>query len=167
MSAINFTKIDGTSVMRLFRWIKVLRMGKNDIQECKQAVPFGVDSNPLKGMVAIYSRASCDGEAAIIGYIHKHNIADIGEIRLFATDDDDNEKFYVWLKKNGTLELGGDSENLTRFSPLNQALTQVTTDINAEFTVIAGLFAGLGVTYVPTPITVDILAAKINEIKTL
>lgn len=178
---MNFTKVDGTSVMRLFRWIKVLRMGRHDIQECKQASPFGIDSNPIKGMVAVYDVSGTNGEAVIVVYVHKHNIAAAGETRIFCTNDDDEEQFYVWLKKNGTLELGGDQYNLVRYQQLETAFNQLRSDFNAlvanynahQHTYInsAGNPAAttVGVVNPANGVvsTADMSSAKINEIKTL
>lgn len=173
---MNFTKVDGTSVMRLFRWIKVLRKGTKDILEEKQSSPWGIDSNPIKDMVAVYDMSGCNGEGIILGYVHKHNIAAVGETRLFCTNDNDEEQFYVWLKKDGTLELGGNSNHLVKYQELKTAFDQLRTDFNNLVSVFnthvhAGVTTGGGSSGVTpttgTASTADMSTAKINEIKTL
>ena len=157
--------------------VKVLRMGTADVQLPKQANNFGIDSNPVKDMVAIYQRSSANGNAVIVGYLQKNSLADIGETRLFSTDQEGEVQMYVWAKNDGTLLLGGDSKNLVRYQELETAfnsLKSTVDDLISKFnahTHILTLSSGTGSAAIPanpgTPSTADITGAKINEIKTL
>lgn len=165
---IKVLKVTQTSFDKLKRLVVKAWNGKSDVRTALEATPYGIDSRPVKDMITMYLRSELDGSEYILGYLNKNRLADIGETRLFSTDADGGLKFYVWLKKDGTLQLGGSAHNLVRYAPLNTALQSEVTAINAEFTKIAtALNALIPGIYVPTPVTLDISASKINEIKTL
>ena len=54
-----------------------------------------------------------------------------GEFRTYATDDDGAEKFYIWQKKDGTCEIGGDTNFAVKYNELlqeyNKTKTYITT----------------------------------------
>jgi len=107
-------------------------------------------------------------------------LAESGETRFFSTDDNGTLKNYIWLKKTGNIEIGGSSDNMVRYSKLEQAFNQLKSDFNnlviAYNTHIhpvpnAVPLAPGPVVTTPTvssgsPSTANILPAKINEIKT-
>lgn len=180
---VQFTKVISTAINDLLRYIKVQRYGLDDIQEANESAPFGDDSNPVKGMVAIYSPTSQRGEMVIIGYINKNRLADIGEKRIFSTDSAGDLSTYIWLKNDGTMEIGGDTDFMVRYSELasgfntlrgdlNDLITKYNTHIHPAVGVDTITAAPVTVTVTPTvtqeiPSTADISGAKINEIKTL
>lgn len=165
---MQLVKIISSEIKSLKRTIKALRFGKNDVQNTIEAMPYGIDSAPIKDMVAVYSETSERGKAVIIGYINKNQIAEPGEFRTFSTDSSGDVQFYIYQKKDGTCHFGGDADNLVRYKKLKDAMDQLVLDLKAEFTLIqAGILAGGG-SYNPTPtFDIDISAAKIIEIKTL
>lgn len=146
---------------------KFKRFGNADVQTSFEASPYGIDSNPIKGMVAVYSETSEKGKTVLVGYINKDQLAGPGETRLFSTDDAGVLKTYCWLKNDGTIELGGSVDNLVRFIPLQTAINSLQTQLNAELTKIQIAISALGGTYAIEPIEVDISESKIEEIKTL
>lgn len=147
--------------------IKFLRYGKDDVHESLQVLPHGIDSNPVKDMVAVYSPTDDKGDSVILGYILKKALVDKGEIKIFSTDDQGTEKFFLHCKKDGTAIFGGQNDNLVRYNPLASAHASLDAAINAELTKIAAGLAGVGGAYVPSPINTNILGAKITQIKTL
>ncbi len=149
------------------RIVKLLRLGRSDVRTAYESMPFGIDGNPVKSMVAVYSKTSNDSSPIIIGYINRNQLSDIGELRTFSTDINGNVKFYTWLKNDGTFEIGGNSDNAVRYNALNTALQQQVTKINTELAKINVAIAALGGTYTVSPISLDITAAKITEVKTL
>jgi len=161
------------------RIIKFLRFGrKDDIQTALQAAPHGIDSNPVKDLIAIYAPTNEKGETVIIGYLNKNQLAEIGEIRTYSTDENGEIKFYTWLKNDGTMELGGNSKNLTRFQELESGFNQLRDDHNDlvnAFNTHMHPTAGSGPPSIPTPgtgipaqpSTASIEDAKIEEIKSL
>lgn len=158
--------------------IKFLGSGKSDVQEKNQIAPFGIDSNPIKDMIAIYMPTSEIGREVVVGYINKNQIADIGEIRIHSTDADGNDSISLHLKNDGTAEFGGDSDFMVRYSALETAFNELKADFNSLVTKynshihpFVGLAAGVPgfttpTTTTETPSTADITGAKIDEIKT-
>ena len=159
------------------RIITVTCFGKNDHSQASEAMPFGVDANPIAGMHAIYSYTSMLGQPVIIGYINTSQLASAGEMRLYATDGNGAIKGYTWLKADGTYEILGNDDNMVRYSKLETAFNELKSDLNSliskfnSHTHILTLSSGTG-TAAPTattdtPSTADITPAKITRIKTI
>lgn len=149
------------------RIIKVRVLGLDDIQTCFESAPYGNDSNPIKDMQAVYAKTGDRGKTIIIGYINKNQLADIGENRMYATDSDGNLKFFIWLKNDGTCQLGGDGHNAVRYTPLNTGLQQLVDALQVQLGLIATGIAAGGGSYTPGTLTLDITDSRIDEIKTL
>jgi len=107
-----------------------------------------------------------------------NQLAGIGEHRTFSTDSDGSVKFYVWLKSNGTLELGGSSKHLARYEELKAGFDELKQNFNDHLTAFNTHMhptAGTGAPSPPTPgtgipalpSTASIDSSKIEEIKTL
>jgi hypothetical protein len=170
----NFTTVISSSINSLVRTIKILRYGKSDIQTPSEILPYGLDSNPIKDMIALYCPTDEKGQTAIIGYINKNQKAKPGEFRTFATDKDGVEKFYTWMKDDGTMEIGGDTnfavlfnELKTEFNKLkkshNDFLTEYQTHIHSGGT-ISGSTGPTVSTQLPNASNID--NAKNTKIKT-
>jgi hypothetical protein len=160
------------------RVIKVLRYGRRDWQTALEVSPYGIDSNPIKDMIAIYSETGSRGDTVIIGYINKNQLAKPGELRLYATDKDGAQKFYTWMKDDGTYEIGGNTKHMARFEELESGFNTLKTDLNNlvnAFNSHMHATAGTGPPVPPTPgsgipaiaSVASIASAKIDEIKTL
>lgn len=157
--------------------VKFLGSGKKDIQEKDQVSPFGIDSSPIKDMIAVYSVTSEIGNEVIVGYIQKNQISDIGETRLFSTNSEGTEQISLHLKNDGTAEFGGDSDFMVRFSVLQSEYNELRDSHNS----LVNKWNAFALAYVPgSPSTIglpptastastssgDISGAKIEEIKT-
>lgn len=165
---MNSAKVDSFSIDSVVRRIvKVLRKGKSDVQTGLEVSPAQVDSAPLKDMVAIYAPTGSNGKAIIIGYINKNQKAEAGEFRAYSLDANAEEQIYIWLKKDGIIELGGTVDNAVRYSKLNDGLGTFKDLIQAELVKIQTSIAGVGGVYTPGTLTVNISQSKIDEIKTL
>ncbi|MGB0881436.1 MAG: hypothetical protein ACPGSO_00675 [Vicingaceae bacterium] len=174
---LNFVKTLSSEIdSKARRVIKFLRLGKRDVQTSLEAMPFGVDSVPVKNLVAVYAPTSEKGQTVIIGYINKNAIADVGEFRAYSTNSDGEEQNYIWIKNDGTIEIGGDSDNMVRYSQIEASVNELKNDINDLKNIFsawvtapndggAALKTALAA-YYTTPIVQDITGAKINEIKT-
>jgi hypothetical protein len=146
--------------------VKLLRFGLNDTQTAIEISPYGVDSNPIKDMIALYDKTPGSGETVIVGYMNKNRLSAPGEFRAFSTDSSGNLKSYIWLKNNGNLELNGNADHAVRFQALETALNNMVNLISENLPLIeAGIVAGGG-TYTPIPVTLDISAAKIDTVLT-
>lgn len=158
------------------RLVKFLRFGKSDVQTALQVAPYGIDSNPVKDMVAIYAPTQQKGETVVIGYINKNQLANVGEFRMFSTDENGTLKFAIYLKNDGTVEIGGNTKNMTRFQELESGFNELRSDFNAHVQKFnahthPGVQSGGAVTGATTtpsdPSAASIAGAKIDQIKTL
>lgn len=149
------------------RWIiKMTRYTKKDTVEARQVSPYGLDSNPIPGLVAIYGHTESVKDCVVVGYILPRQLAALGEIRLYSTDQDGNIKSFVWLKNDGTMNLNGSAKHLARFEELETAFNQLKSDFNGH--THAGVTPGGGTTATPLPQSAaDISGAKAETIKTL
>lgn len=173
----NFVKVISTEIDTIKRRVvKILRFGKSDVQTALECGHYGIDSNPIKDMVAVYAPTEEKGKVAIIGYINKNQKALPGEFRMFSTDANGTEKFYVWLKNDETIEIGGDSNFAVKFNELKTEFNALKTDYNNHINEYnlhthLGVTVGSGATGITTPSTntntSNIDNAKNDKIKTI
>ena len=162
------SKVISTSITNSKRLVKFLGFGKNDVQEKNESAPFGIDSNPVKDMVAIMVPSSEIGREIVIGYINTNQLAGVGETRLFSTNESGVIQIAIHLKNDGTIEIGGNNDNLVRFTELKAGFEQLKSDFNSLVNLYnLHVHAGTGVPTisVSTPSTASINASKINELK--
>lgn len=160
-----------------FRKIKIRRLGNGDIQTARQVTPFGIDSSPIKKMRAVYAETNKKGKPVIVGYLNKELLAAEGETRIFSVDGDGALSIFVWLKSDGTIQLGGDADNLSRHSKLKEVVDELQDDIatlKQNFTSWVPVPNDGGAalktataTWAGTALVKNIDDAKIDEIKTL
>ena len=111
-------------------FIKILRFGNSDVQTAKQVSPWGVDSKPVAGKVAVHAKTTNAGDSVILGYIVESTLTDEGETRIYCTDTAGVEKNYIFLRKDGKIELGGNADNLAAFADLKSGFDQLRLDVN-------------------------------------
>lgn len=159
------------------RIVKVRRRGKDDIQTAKEYSPFGVDSNPPAGMRAIFAETGIKGKTALIGYLNLDKLAEVGETRFYSLKPDKTLSTFIWLKNDETMQIGGDTDFMVRFSKLKEVVDELQEDI----TTLKAAFSGWVVVpndgggalklittdWFGTPLVKDIDLAKIEEIKTI
>ena len=163
-----------------YRTIKVFVFGEEDVQTPNEVMPFGLDSCPTKDVLAAYSSTSATSDNIIIGYYNKNQKAAAGEYRTYATDSEGVEAFYTWMKADGTMEIGGDTDNMVRYSELETAFNELKSDFNdlvskynshihtTTATIGTGPVGVISPTATTgTPTAADITPSKIEEIKTL
>ncbi len=148
------------------RIVTVYLLGRTDVQEAIQSAPYGIDSNPIKDMVAVFAQTGERGKTVIVGYLNKNQIAAIGETRLYSTDEDGNVKISIYLKNDGTAELAGNEDNLVRFVPLDDFVGALNNFFNQQLPLIASGIATGGGSYTPGTANFNISGAKIDELKT-
>ena len=141
-------------------FIKILRYGKSDVQTSDQYLPFGIDSKPVKELVAAQATTNDKGETIVFGYLIRSEATKEGETRIFATNAEGAEVFSVYFKNDGTCEFGGTADNFVRYLKLNEGMQNFVTDLNtklvAAFTTLGGSWPGT---------SLDISGSKIDEIK--
>lgn len=155
-------KLTGSLVREGRRLITAIIYGKDGVRDSYECSPFGIDSNPYKGIKTVYSTTTNSGEQVNIGYINENVRAAVGETYIYSTNTSGALSFTIKIKNDGTCEMGGNADNAVRYTPLNTGLQNELTAINANFATIA---TALSIT-LPT-VTLNISASKINEIKTL
>lgn len=178
---MNFVKVISTELDNLQRLVvKVLRFGRGDVQTSDQITPHGIDSNPVKDMIAVYAKTEQKGETVILGYLNRNMLAAVGELRLYSTNANGETQIYHWLKSDGTMELGGSSKHLARFEELKAGFDQLKDDLNdqkSKWNAFVAAYVPGGPSSVGLPATLagqnspvstaSIDDAKIDEIKTL
>jgi hypothetical protein len=163
---MNVVTIISTAKDSLNRIIpKFLRLGLNDVQTSKQLAPFGVDSNPIKDMAALYAKAGEKGETFIVGYVNVQSLANVGEVRLFSTNNNGVVQVDIKVRNNGNIELGGNANNLVKYTPLNTGLNNQLNGINTELVKIQAAIAALGGAYAYAPVTLNISSSQVNNLK--
>ena len=164
-------KIFSSLIKNGARIVKLLRYGRTDTQTANQIAPAGIDSGPVKDMIAIYSPTTKRGNKVIIGYISRNSIAEAGELRLYSQNDEGVEQGCVYLKNDGTLELLSDADNAIRYSEMKTAFDTLRDDLNSLVNLYnlhihptpsgpSSVTVSLG-----TPSVADMTASKIDEIK--
>lgn len=88
--------------------------GRGDTKDVKESGPFGMDSNPTNGKVALFQRSEVYGKYYVIGYLNTQQKSEVGEARLFATDANGTFKFNIWIRNDGAV-LIGDSDDPASF----------------------------------------------------
>jgi hypothetical protein len=160
---ITYSKVKSAIIENGKRILKVLEFGAKTAVE---VAPFGDDGNPVKDMTAIYGRTSASGDAVILGYINKNQLATPGEKRIYSLKPDGGLSIDIFLRTDGTMEIGGNTDNMVKFIPLDAALKNQDTLINAELIKIASAIAALGGAYAPITVATDISPSKLDTIKT-
>lgn len=160
---ITLAKIKSSLLEKAKRILKVEQFGAKTAIE---SGPFGEDSSPLKDMIAIYTNTSESGEQVILGYINKNQLASPGEKRIYSLRPDGTLSFAIHLKNDGTVEVGGNTDNMVKFIPLDAALKNQDTAINTELAKIATAITSVGGTYVPGTVSTDISLSKLENVKT-
>jgi len=147
---------------------RVLKVLQYDVKTVNEAMPFGEDSIPLKDMIAIYAETSENSDSVIVGYINENQLPKVkeGEKRLYSLKPDGSLSFEIYLKGDGTIEIGGNQFSAVKYEPLDAALKAQDVLINAELakiaTVLNTLLPG---SYVLSPVSTNPLLAKSNTIK--
>lgn len=163
---IKISKVNKTTVTSVaMRIVKVLTMGKISVNEAYESSPFGVDSNPPKGVRAIYAESMDDGVKVILGYINNKQKAETGGYRIFSVDSNGDESNDIYIRPNGDIEIGGNTDNAVKWSELNNSISQIQTDVNTQLGLIATGIAVAGGAYTPTPIAVSLTSSKSEKVK--
>ena len=158
---ISLAKVKSFVIEEGKRIVKVLQHG---VKTAKEVSPFGIDSGPLEDMTAIYLETENRNEAVIVGYINKNRVAEAGEIRLYSTGPLYQEKSYIYLKKDGKININGDAFSAVRFEPLKSSFSSLDLSVNTELGKISASIAALSGTYLPGVINTSIDNSKSEDI---
>lgn len=158
---IILSKTVSARVVNAMRLIKAICFGKNDVRECNEVGPYGWDSCPQPGVVAVYMDTTSKGDNVIVGYANKGQICTPGESRMFFTDTAGALKYFVHVKEDKiVMGIGTPANHLTQWEGLNTALQAYFTSLNTA--IGAGVVSGGG-TYTP-PSAPSLTTAKTTNI---
>lgn len=127
---IKLLKVTQSAYNDLRQLVVTVWNGKSDTRTAKLATPSGVDANPIKNLTAVYAKTEMDGKEVLVGFINTQLLADVGELRLFATDSTGTLKGYTWLKNNGELHLLGETNFAVKFNELATEFNALKTTVN-------------------------------------
>lgn len=174
-AVMNVVKVLETFIEEGRRIVKILRNGRDDVQTSKQVTPFGFESNPTSNSIGLYTSTATRNRTYVMGYIAENVDTEVGETRIYSTNDDGEIQISFHFKNDGTVEMGGDADNLMRYNELKSAFDELRDDFNSLVNaynthVHPGVTPGNGATVITattaTPSSADMSASKINELKT-
>jgi len=168
------------------RVIKVRSLGRSAARTAHLVQPFGEDSKPIAWM-PIYADTETTGQPIVIGFINPNVDSELlnGEKKIFSTNENGEESFYLLLKNDGTSQIGGTGDYMVRYNELETAFNKLKEDHNKVVTKLnsiitafttwivvptdggAALKALVGTLQQEAASTADITPAKIEEIETI
>jgi len=162
---IRIAKFNEATINKARRILKVFVRSKIDVFTSYQVGQHGDDSCPVKDADLVHTKTATD-DSVILGVISTNQKCNPGERRIFATDSTGVEKIDIYLRNDGTIEVGGTGDNFVKYTPLNSAMSQLILDINAELVKISAGVATGGGSYVVSPLSLNLSGAKTTKIKT-
>lgn len=158
------------------RTVKSLVYGSNGRNTQLEAMPFGTDAVPIENYRAIVVQSQTREKRFVLGYVNKSQEASPGDHRIYSLTSEGLLATSIWLKSDGTIEVGGDTDFMVRYSVLEAAFNELRSDFNSLVSTYnshthAGVSPGGGTTAPTTSSgsssSADISGAKIDEIKTI
>lgn len=143
------------------RMLQYLGMGKLPYTAAEY-MPWGVDSAPVNNVRALTAETENRNSRVVTGYENVSQKAAPGEFRCYATDVDGNVVVDIYLRNNGTIEAGGNTNHLTQWEALNTALNSYFSSLN---TAITEGVATAGGSYTPPTSPFNMDGAKTNNFK--
>jgi hypothetical protein len=156
--------------------VKFRGSGRDDIQEVVSISQYGIDSVPVSKLIALQAKTQVSGESVIVGFILSDRVAEIGETRVYSTDEDGVLQTYIHLKNDGTIDFGGQGDFLTRFTPTEATIVEIQNDITTLKNILStwvpvpndggAALKAAAATWAATPLIESISDAKISEFNT-
>lgn len=159
------TTIKSSSLAKKMRIIIGVLFEPTDSKQAQEIAPYGYDAAPVAGLTALYLQTSKRSAPVFAGYVNTNQLAVPGEVRIFATDENGNEKCRIWLFGDRSIEIGGsgprghNTRHLTRFEDLNTSLAAWKEELDLQLTAIG---AAAGSPY--TAPTLDISSAETSKL---
>lgn len=156
--------------------VKFTGSGREDTQEVVTVSSFGIDSFPIKDLIAIQAKTQVSGESVVVGFILKDRVADVGETRIYSTNENGVVQQYIHLKNDGTAEFGGTGDFLTRYLPTAATIEEIQDDIATLKNILStwvpvpndggAALKTAAASWAATPLIESISDAKITEFNT-
>lgn len=159
---ITFSKVKGSVIENGKRIVKVLQFGA---KTAKESYPFGFDSSAPDDLTAVYAETSNAGDAVVIGYINRNQVAALGESRVYAVDAAGEVVSFVFCRNSGVLELNGSDYSGVRFQELKTATDNANTLLNAELVKVQAALVSLGGAYARLDVSTNLTATESPTVK--
>jgi len=167
---MNIFIVNNSIIKKSRRFIKTLF--SRDSHDSVQLAPYGDDSCPLDNTKGVKTPTDNESVHVVLGYLNRNVKAEKGEKRFYSQKPNGDESFYIYLKNDGTCEIGGSDDNLIRYSEmkksfdeLREGLNNLVTTFNSHTHPVSGT-ATLSPTTPATSSTASMVPAKIDNIKT-
>ncbi len=111
----------------------------NLIKSPRQVLPPGIDAVPIEGdqgVMLVIGQSS--GKGVQIG-VYPDPQAESGEVRFYSRDDAGAQQAFLWIKKDGNIEINGDADFAVAFNDLKSGFDTLKGDINTFITTIFNL----------------------------
>lgn len=163
-----------------FRFVTFYGTSRSDVLKKIQYTPFGFDSVPTKDTPLVFEESGIRGKGGVLGYAKVVDELNEGDSAMYATDAEGNIVGKLIMLNDGTFKIGGDTDNMVRFTKLEEGFNDLRSDLNSligkwntfctSYVPGSPATVGLPATLSPSKLlesTAEISGAKINEIKTL
>jgi len=147
----------------LRRFLQVAIDSPEDVQSIEQFNQSGIDSSPSLGSTVLID----DSGTRKVAYAVDDGIVPVGlpgETHLYSSLLGARAASII-LRTAGILELNGVADFAVRFSALQGGLSGMAAALNVELGKIATEINGLGGSYTPAPITIDLSTARVDQVK--
>ena len=144
----------------------------NLIKSPRQISPPGIDAVPIEGdqgVMLVIGQSS--GKGVQIG-VYPDPQAESGEVRFYSRDDNGAQLAFLWIKKDGNIEINGDSDFAVAFNDLKSGFDTLKGDVNTFITTIFNLHTHVetgATTATPLPTgsasAASIDASKVDSVK--
>lgn len=162
MGNITLSKLKSSTIENGKRILKVLQFGAKTAKECG---PFGFDGLPPEDWTAIYADTSNKDESVVIGYINRHQLAEVGGSRMYSLGGDGELAAFAYCRASGVLELNGAAYSGVRFQALKTATDNANTLINAELVKLQAAISALGGAYARLDISTNLTPVESPDVK--
>ena len=158
------------------RMVKLWLYGNTDSRDnISEASPFGIDSNPIAGMVGLYARTENNGQPVCVGYIDTQKVVSVakvaqpGETRIFSTDGHGAMQINIYLTNSGDALIGAspDPSAYNDFAVSYNKLAEAFNQFKQDYDLHSHLVSALNTPCSPpeSPTTAVIEPSKIPNIK--
>lgn len=124
------SKIISTAIEKGRLIVKILGSGSKDIKTVFQLSQFGIETRPIKNYRCVYADTGVKGEKVLLGLILNNATINEGETKIYSVDSNGVEQIAIKMTNTGNIELGGNSDNLSRHSVLETQVHQLRDDFN-------------------------------------
>lgn len=103
----------------------------NLIKSPRQVLPPGIDAVPIQGdqgVMLVIGQSS--GKGVQIG-VYPDPQAESGEVRFYSRDDNGAQQAFLWIKKDGNIEINGDADFAVAFDDLKSGFDTLKSDLNS------------------------------------